>query len=254
MKKEISFFCLVAIASLFSYADGVPPEYMNKPAPIYKPNKGDCYVLLKPQPPYIESGNISVCKAVLANMNKFCSEPPQYNRRKLHPDTKDLQEPAWEVVDAAENIDLVRAIFLAQAYEENQADLWRDEKERITLLAKEKKLRLFKSYIDIDGREKKYVYKLENLNPKYDDFPGGNQAIYMVSGISGRGIAPGFEHWSLNQTGELISFNKEWFMVGYYDNYYKQFKAREIVNPTGGQAASISVCTFQNIHDRQGAK
>src|SRR5688572_26671171 len=61
--------------------------------PAYPAQPGDCYVLLKNQPSVVQSSDAPLCLATLRNFNKFCGEPPQYDRRKRHLSSEELREP-----------------------------------------------------------------------------------------------------------------------------------------------------------------
>lgn len=124
------------------------------PPRIYKPQPGACYVQLRPtwpKPPYASGNNQPVCRAVLANLNKFCDQLPQYNRRLLHPTTHDLSEPDWKPLNPLDNLDIVREVFTTTGNSpEDRALYWKGNEQQLTALARDGTLRLSTADIDIE--------------------------------------------------------------------------------------------------------
>lgn len=114
------------VAAAGGEAAFTPPVYT-----AYELKPGACYVLLKPKWPEVMGGDYPVCRAVLDNLNKFCDEPPQYDRRKVHPTTRNLREPNWERVDAKANLDLVKQTYLATELPEYRDGRWEHAEKRL---------------------------------------------------------------------------------------------------------------------------
>lgn len=217
--------------------------------PIYEPKPGACYVQLKHskgKSPYAEGGDYPVCAAVLANLNKFCGEPPQYNRRKLHPTTLNLQEPEWRPLAAKENIDIVREILTSTLHSpENRALLWREEAPRLERLAQDGRMRLWTADIDVNSDGKvETIYMLEN---RYPDAPPVNNHPQFILAHRGERIAmPAV--LGPRDHGDVWRYKDRWFVIspGGAENF--DLRVGELVGSTFDIGA-VTRCTIQHIDD-----
>ncbi len=201
---------------------------------------------------YIKGEDYPVCRAVLANLNKFCDEPPQYSRRKLHPSSRNLEEPAWRPLDPAQNVDIVQAIYTTTVggSAEEQAHAWRNVRGRLTSLTTSGVLRLWEAEIDIDANgATETVYLLENRYPH--DPPKHNAPVFMVARQGQRTQADFATEMGTEVYGDLWKSANEygtprWHSITFHP-VQAWFLIQEIVN--FGDMGGVTRCTIQHIND-----
>lgn len=240
-----------------AHAGGTPPALKGKPLPTYPAKRTDCYLLLKDQSPYITSSAAPVCVAVLANFNKFCDEPPQYNRRKIHFSSKDLTEPKWEEMDASKNLELVKQTYMASHLPQYRETHWGGERERLLGLASSGKLRLSRAEISADPRGgMQTVYRLENVYPP--EPPGFDQPFLMFSDLGAESPAPLFR-LNIYSVADLWAFRGRWHLIRYWpaedDPQERRFIVYEILSSLASKDAPVVAterCTIQHKNDQKG--
>ncbi len=248
--KTFFLFLTLLLLSFAVSAHAEPAAPKSAAFPIYpKPIPKDCYVLLKSKgwPHVVESGDYPVCWAVLKNMNKFCNEPPQYERRKLHPTTTNLKEPNWQPMDPRQNMDIIKE-FLSPGYSQNmsvKAATVAGYLPRVEKQMNNGDLKLFSADIDIDNRGLKTVYRAEHLMSS-DDY-----IEYLVAEFKQRRPSDHFD--GIFSVGDLVSFRKSWYFIKFH-SYEKYFTVKEVSRATEGDAGVLTRCTFQHINDRPGRK
>ncbi|MGH9931128.1 MAG: hypothetical protein ACREA9_18115 [Pyrinomonadaceae bacterium] len=238
-----------------AYAGG-ETTYSPRVYPAYELKPGACYVLLKPRwSRGVSSGDYPGCRAVLDNLNKFCDEPPHYDRRKVHPTTRNLREPKWERIDAESHSELLKQTFLAGVLPEYREGRWQHAEKRILSLAASGALHLSKAELGGDLRGAlETVYMLENTAPS--ELPEYNQPRLMFSEqdqVTGSPLIRPSSYWGAE---DLLRFGAHWYLTG-FEPTERQFVVKELTRPQAGPDAPVSispVCTIQHINDRQGSE
>lgn len=246
---------LWAIAAAPATAGDAVPGTKAKRLAIYPARPGACYVQLRPvgsgRAQYVQGENYPVCRAVLANLNKFCGEAPPYNRHKLHPSIRNLEEPAWRPLDPAQNLDVVKETFTSVGEPGNRVLVWRNEKGRVTSLAESGVLKLWTADIDIDSNGTlETVYMLENQYP--NDPPQVNYPTFMVAQQGQRMRAEFASRMGSEVYGDLWKSADEfgelrWHSINFDPSTRMRFLVQEIVNY--GDMGAVTRCTIQHIND-----
>jgi hypothetical protein len=188
---------------------------------------------------------------VLANLNKFCDLPPQFNRRLLHPTTRNLSEPDWKPLDPNGNLDIVREVVTTTGNSpEDRALHWNDVEKRMTSLARDGTLRLLTADIDIDSDGVlETLYLLENSSPT-DIAPGANSSVFMVADQGQRirsagGAAIGYESF-----GDLWRFDNRWYSIHIDLGTYPGpgIRVGKIVRYLPLQLSAVTDCTIQHVN------
>ena len=125
-----------------------PAEYEDKPLLAYESTPEQCYVLLRPLGNSVFSTKASVCMAVLENLNRFCGEPPQFERRRIHASSR-ISGPAWIQIDPLQNFEIVKQTISGEFPPQYREERWRLQEARLRTLAQEGVLQLAKA--DLQG-------------------------------------------------------------------------------------------------------
>ena len=239
---QLLFAMAMLTANSPAQAQGTPPGYEGKPLPAYPGQPKDCYQLLKNQYPYVQGGDFPVCLSVLRNFNKFCDQPPQYDRRQLHPETKDLAEPAWAAMPVMQNLDLVKETFLASNPPQDRQAFWLNERERVTGLAKAGKLKLSGAKVDLNLRfGNQTVYKLEGYYAP--PVPAGYiQPRLMLTTQTKPRASSDLVFVSFDWAADLWRFRRSWYLV-HFDPIEKRFVINELIRPGLGIEAPVGTLT-----------
>lgn len=142
----------------------------------------------------------------MRQLNLFCAESPQYDRRKSHPSSGELREPGWVTLDAGENLELVRNTYLAHVLPRYREALWADEKTRIEALAKSGWIRLKRAQLsngDLRGGEMS-VFMLERQAA--GERTGTNQSYLMFAQPEETSAAEFFPPLALPAAADLWEF------------------------------------------------
>jgi hypothetical protein len=70
-------------------------------------------------------------------------------KRSIHPQTRELSEPPWEPLPAAQNLDLVKETYLASRLARYRESSWPADQEQVMRLAKAGTLKLFIATVDL---------------------------------------------------------------------------------------------------------
>ncbi|PTU32200.1 hypothetical protein [Stenotrophobium rhamnosiphilum] len=212
--------------------------------------KSLCYVQLRPNWPTVKGGDNPVCKAALANLNKFCDESAQYNHRKLDPENMVIHEPDWHQMDPAANLDLIIEVQLSMFSQKYREDNRPQYEKRAKELLKSGVLRLYRAEINIDGRgESETIYRLENIHPENENKPGYNQVEFMVADLNQRVIS---QKYRKGEIGDLWKYENEWFVVYYdlYDGNGGRLLVDVVSRPTEASGGLVTECTLANITEK----
>lgn len=252
-----SFVCAWASPLM---AVGWPAEYSNKPLPAYESGPDECYVLLKPLGEYVMSSKAPVCTAVLENLNRFCGEPAQLDRRKIHPSAR-ISEPDWVSIDPLDNFDAVKHAFLAGFLPQSRDQTWSLEEARVRSLAQQGVLQLAKA--DLRGIAKNLrggvqaVYRLDSAG----DPSGMGQNQSRLTFVPGENTAPEvLGPLDDDRMADLWIFDNELFLVRYLHRptpIHRLFVVSEVIRPRLGPIAPIGAterCAIQYKNDRKGAQ
>lgn len=253
LAKSIAVVVIVSLFGFYAVGQAAEPA-VAKIAAAYKGKPGACYVLLKPHwgsSPHVEGGNYPICRAVLDNFNKFCDEPPPYERRKLHPTTKNLSEPLWEKMDVKSNIQLVMQTYGAISLPQFREERWQFEGKKVLSLAESGALRLSKVDLSADLRGgQQTVYMLENS--QLGDPIGYNQPRLMFSERGKHVPSAFFDLIADSGEADLWKFRNSLFLISYQvDN--KWFVVKELYSSRAGPDVPVTAttsCSIQHINDR----
>lgn len=252
MKKAARNLRLLALVLVSVTARSVDAEQAQRPPPpIYKPKPGDCYVLLRPRwtdYEHIASSNEPVCRTVLENLNKYCDEPPQYDKRKLHPTSLTLSEPKWVSMDTTSNHVLIKWILAPNATKQYREDSWLYAEPQVR--AGQAKLKR----ADVLGADQQHgvhtVYIAEDLGAERGT--GYNQPRIMFSEKGESTPSPLFARiLPFQSIGDLWRFEDGWYVVG-FDTLSNYFEVREItaIGPSPSWLVALTRCSIEHTNDR----
>jgi hypothetical protein len=231
-------------------AQDAPQTKKEKLAAIYPARPGDCYVLLKetwPDWPYAKGGDYPVCRSVLANLNKFCDEPPQYSRRKIHPSTRDLEEPVWQALDPLQNRDIVEETYTASAPSPEMRTLnMNSRRAKITSIIESGVLRLWSTDIDVDSDGTlDTVFMLDNLYPKSS--PEFNVPTFMIAEQGKRTLSQKAAGIMIDSQGDLFRFSGKWHSIGFSVSPIRELRVYQFIGQK--TIATTQLCTIQHVND-----
>jgi hypothetical protein len=260
MKLQIRRIVWRVALVAFVYAFGWPAEYKDKPLPAYESTPKQCYVLLQPLGNSVFSSKAPVCMAVLENLNRFCGEPPQFERRKIHASSH-ISEPAWIPIDPLENFEIVKQTISGTFPPQYREEKWRLQEARLRTLAQEGVLQLAKADlrgVAADLREGvQTVYRLENAGDS--GLVGHNQPRVMF--VPGDRTPPEvLSSFHDHAVGDVWIFNDHLLLVRYLQwpqPVHRVFVVSELTRPRLGPSAPIGAterCTLQFKNDRTEGK
>jgi hypothetical protein len=247
------------VISLFLFAGATGCSGLSPPANAAQTDlvaPSGCYQLVNEDSSALPlaSGDNPVCPVATENLNRYCAEPPQYNKRKVHPDSVQLSEPSWTAMSAADNIPLIRTMLAPYRDEDTRARVWEANKTQIESLARSGVIKLSSAVIqnaDLQGGIHT-IYRLENIRPTEPE-EGFNQAHIMFSAVGAREPSPLFSSIYLGG-GDAWMYQGRWYLAG-YSSLDQRFLIRALSRPRReGPVAGVNVCTIKYVDNRQGVR
>jgi hypothetical protein len=245
----------VVVTVIVAFSDPVQAQGTpRKPLAAYPSEPKDCYQLLKKKLPSVQGGDHPVCMPVLKNLNRFCDQSPQYDQRHLHPESSELQAPAWMEVPVMQNMDIVKETYLAANQRKYREPFWGNEQERVTRLAYEGKLKLFNTNVDLNvNLGPQAVYKLEGYYATSSVPAGYLQPRLMFTSDPTSRVGSDLMPPSFDTAADLWRFEQGWYLI-HFDPIEKRFVVKEMTRTGRGSDAMMDTptrCTIMYMQDNR---